>query len=245
MLFRSNQLINEKFAKKSDIEQVNQTIVDMEPEYLVTYYNDSLTDVIESEFSTYQSLSKKDGTKFYPITQTGAVIHNSECLQDVIGDSDISTVGDGSITGAIQDNSEKITKSNNVISELNTKIKDYSSIIGTSSQYVENVPAMSWTEVGKANITVPKDGHYEIYAKVSANGVTAANTGVCTAKLKCDGGESGITPRSSFPIKVGLMTNTTCITVKYLKAGTHVLSLDVYPDSQIGAGYCSFLVKAF
>ena len=104
---------------------------------------------------------------------------------------------------------------------------------------------MSWTEVGKANITVPKDGHYEIYAKVIANGVTAANTGICTAKLKCDGGESGINPRSSFPIKVGLMTNTTCITVEYLKAGTHVLSLDVYPDSQIGAGYCSYFVKAF
>lgn len=96
-----HQLASKNFAKKSDIEQVNQTIVDMEPEYLVTYYNDSLTGVIESEFSTYQSLSKKDGTKFYPITQTGAVVHNSECLQDVIGDVDISAVGDGSIKGAI------------------------------------------------------------------------------------------------------------------------------------------------
>lgn len=41
---------------------------------------------------------------------------------DLIGTTDISTIGDGSITGAIQDNSEKIVKSNNSINEINTKL---------------------------------------------------------------------------------------------------------------------------
>lgn len=121
-----NQLANEKFAKKTDIAQINQKIIDMEPDYLVTYYNDSLDNVIESEFSTYQSLSKKDGTKFYPITQTGAIIHNSECLQDVIGDVDISTLGDGTIKGAISSIS-------NMINELKTR-KTYT-FIKTGSDF--------------------------------------------------------------------------------------------------------------
>jgi len=141
---------------------------------------------------------------------------------------------------------KKISDVKTEVSELNTNFekKAYSYIVSTSSQYENAIAANTWTEVGKANIHVPEDGYYEICAKVIASG-TSATTGVCTARLKRDGSEPGINSRSSFPIKSGLMTNTTCITVEYLKAGTHVLSLDVYPDSQIGAGYCSYFVKAF
>ena len=49
-----------------------------------------------------------NGEDLYPITKSEAVYHGSDKLSDVIGNTDISAIGDGTITGAVSDINDRI-----------------------------------------------------------------------------------------------------------------------------------------